>query len=240
MRVLAIDCATTTVGLALLDEGEVRAELFLDLARHHAEVLLPALDGLLALAGRAPQDVDLLACTVGPGSFTGLRMGVSTVKGLALAWGTPVAAVSTLAALSLNLGPCPNLICPLLDARREQVYAGLYRIGPDGIPRAAQPDRISAVAGVLGELPDEPIVFLGDGALRYAQLIREMTHGRAIVGCGGHNRIMASRVGIIGLARYREGDSVDARTFAPRYLRLSEAESTYGKRPGNADKKLTL
>lgn len=240
MRVLAIDCATTTVGLALLDEGEVRAELFLNLARHHAEVLLPALDGLLSLAGRTPRDVDLLACTVGPGSFTGLRMGVSTVKGLALAWGTPVAAVSTLAALSLNAAPCPTLLCPLLDARKEQVYAGLYRIGTDGLPRAEQPDRIGAVSEVLGELPHEPIVFLGDGAIRNAQLIREMTHHRAIVGCGSHNRIMASSVGMIGLARYREGDIVDATTFAPRYLRVSEAESTYGKRSGNADKKLTL
>ncbi|MHB8769801.1 MAG: tRNA (adenosine(37)-N6)-threonylcarbamoyltransferase complex dimerization subunit type 1 TsaB [Syntrophales bacterium] len=240
MRVLAIDCATTTVGLALLDAGEVRGELFLNLGRHHAEVLLPALDGLLALAGRTPRDVELLACTVGPGAFTGLRIGVSTVKGLALAWGTPIAGVSTLAALCLNAAPCPYLLCPLLDARKDQVYAGQYRIGPDGLPRAERPDRIASAAEVLGELPDEPIVFVGDGALRHEHLIREATQGRAIIGRCGNHRIMASSVAMIGLSRYREGDVVDTPTFAPCYLRVSEAESTYGKRSGYGDKKLTL
>jgi tRNA threonylcarbamoyladenosine biosynthesis protein TsaB len=229
MRVLAIDCATTTVGLALADEAEIRAELFLQEGRHHAEVLLPALERLLSLAGCAPKSVELLACTVGPGSFTGLRIGVSTAKGLALAWGTPIVGVSTLAALSRNAGSCPHLVCPLLDARRGQVYAGLYRIDPGGLPRPERPDRTSAVENVLAELPEEPIVFLGDGARRYEGIVREATKGRALLpGDAAQHRIMAASVCQIGLNRYREGQVADAVTFAPQYLRVSEAESRDG------------
>src|SRR5512140_2656352 len=164
MLTLAIECATKSVGLALLDEWDVRAELYLDPGRHHAEVLLPALDGLFAMAGLAPECVDLLACTVGPGSFTGLRIGVSTIKGLAVATGKPVTGVSTLEALSMNALPSPHLICPMLDARKNQVYAGLYRMGPDNLPIAERPDRLTSAPDLLQELDDREVVFLGDGA----------------------------------------------------------------------------
>ncbi len=129
MLTLAIECATKSIGLALLNEEEVCAEFYLNLGRHHTEILLPALDKLFLLTGHAPEEVDLLACTVGPGSFTGLRIGVSTVKGLALAMARPVVGVSTLEALAVNAIPSRGLICPMLDARKNQVYAGSVQDG---------------------------------------------------------------------------------------------------------------
>ena len=225
MLTLAVECATKTVGLALLDEDEVRAELYLRLERHHAEVLLPAIDKLFLMAALTPECVDLLACTVGPGSFTGLRIGVSTVKGLALATGKPVVGVSTLEALALNATPSSRLICPMLDARKNQVYTCLYRIGPEGLPKAEGPEKIADVARFLQDLDQEDVVFLGDGALRYEKLIRETMKGREILCGSSHHRLMASAVGLLGLRQYRNGGIMNTLTFTPRYLRLSEAET---------------
>jgi tRNA threonylcarbamoyladenosine biosynthesis protein TsaB len=223
MLTLAVECATKTVGLALLDEGEVRAEFYLSLERHHAEIVLAAL---------GPECVDLLACTVGPGSFTGLRIGVSTVKGLALATGKPVVGVSTLETLAMNAMPSSRLICPMLDARKNQVYTGLYRMGPEGLPKAERPERLTDVARFLPGLDQEEIIFLGDGALRHAKFIHDTMNGRAILYGSSEQRLTASAVGVIGLHQYRTGAILDTLTFTPRYLRLSEAEATYGKLPG--------
>lgn len=225
MLTLAVECATKTVGIALLEEDDLLAEIYLALGRHHAEVLLPAIDRLFLMTGFVPEDVDLLACTVGPGSFTGLRIGVSTVKGLALATGKPVVGVSTLETLAMNAIPSPQLVCPMLDARKGQIYTGLYRVGPDCRPQAVIPERLADAAQFLRELDQEEVIFLGDGAIRYEELIREAGKGRNIVRGGGRQRLMASAVGLIGVQHYRCGDVVDTLTFAPRYLRLSEAEA---------------
>jgi tRNA threonylcarbamoyladenosine biosynthesis protein TsaB len=230
MLTLALECATKTIGIALLDEEIVQAEIYLNLGRHHAEVLLPALDRLFLLTGRTPADVDLLACTVGPGLFTGLRIGVSTVKGLALATGKPVVGVSTLEALAMNALPASHLICPMLDARKNQVYTGLYRMGPDTLPSAVRQEKLADVAQFLQELNQEEVIFLGEGAIRHEKLIRETGKGRTILFESSKQRLMASAVGLIGLQRYRSGDIVNILAFTPRYLRLSEAETNGGPR----------
>ncbi|MHB9099633.1 MAG: tRNA (adenosine(37)-N6)-threonylcarbamoyltransferase complex dimerization subunit type 1 TsaB, partial [Syntrophales bacterium] len=230
MLTLAVECATKTVGIALLDEEDVQAEIYLGLGRHHAEVLLPAIDRLFLMTGLAPADVDLLACTVGPGSFTGLRIGVSTIKGLALGMGKPVVGVSTLETLAMNAIPSSRLICPMLDARKGQVYTGVYRMGPDTRPQAVRPERLADAAQFLRELDQDGIVFLGDGAIRNEQLIREAGKGWNILCGSSRQRLMASAVGLIGLQQYRCGHVVNTLTFAPRYLRLSEAETNCAPR----------
>jgi tRNA threonylcarbamoyladenosine biosynthesis protein TsaB len=230
MFTLAIECATNSVGLALLDGEDVRAELYLNLQRHHAEVLLPSLDKLFTMAGLTLGCVDLLACTIGPGSFTGLRIGVSTIKGLSLATGKPVVGVSTLETLAMNAVPFHHLICPMLDARKNQVYAGVYRTGPDGLPAVARPDTLTNAPDLVQELDGEEVVFLGDGAQRHEKLIRETVKGGVILCGSSHKRLMPSAVGLLGLREYRRGTILNTLTFAPRYLRLSEAEATYGKR----------
>ncbi|MCG6538214.1 MAG: tRNA (adenosine(37)-N6)-threonylcarbamoyltransferase complex dimerization subunit type 1 TsaB, partial [Syntrophales bacterium LBB04] len=221
MLTLAIECATKTVGLALLHDDDVHAEMYLRLGRHHAEVLLPALEQLFLLTGFTPASVDLFVCTLGPGSFTGLRIGVSTVKGLALATGKPIGGVSTLEALAMNAFPSPNLICPMLDARKNQVYAGLYRMGSDALPKAVNPEKLTDITAFLKEIDREEVVFVGDGAIRYENLIRDTMKGRAIVCGSGQHNLMASAVGLIGLHRYRTGNILETLTFTPRYLRVS-------------------
>ncbi|MBU2053658.1 MAG: tRNA (adenosine(37)-N6)-threonylcarbamoyltransferase complex dimerization subunit type 1 TsaB [Proteobacteria bacterium] len=227
MLTLAIETATITAGMAILQEEEVIAEFYVNLGRHHAEVLLPALDRLFLLAGLTPDQVDLFACTVGPGSFTGVRIGVSTVKGLALAMGKPVVGTSTLEVLAMNASLCPNLICPLLDARKGQVYAGFFRMGKDGLSEAVKPERLSDVEILLQDLVDEEVVFLGDGAVRYGKLICETLPGGFVPVDGRLHRLRASAVGLTGLRKYRSGGFLDVLTLAPKYLRLSEAETKY-------------
>jgi len=201
MLTLAIECATKSIGLALLNGENVCAEVYLDLGRHHTEILLPALDQLFLLARHAPEEVDLLACTVGPGSFTGLRIGVSTVKGLALAMAKPVVGVSTLETLAVNVIPSRGLICPMLDAKKNHVYSCLYRVGSDGLPEAVTTEALIDVAQFLHDLDEGEIIFLGDGAIRYEKLIGEILKDRAVV-CGrSQQRLRASSVGLIGLHR---------------------------------------
>jgi tRNA threonylcarbamoyladenosine biosynthesis protein TsaB len=224
MLTLALECATKTIGIALMDEENVRAEIYLNLGRHHAEVLLPAIDQLFHLTGLTPADVDLLACTVGPGSFTGLRIGVSTVKGLALAMGRPLVGVSTLETLAMNAVPSSRLICPMLDARKNQIYTGLYLTGHDALPVAVIPEKVIDIAQFMNELEQEGIIFLGDGAIRHEKLICETGKGRTILPGSHRQRLMASAVGLIGIKRYRSGEIADALTLKPRYLRPSEAE----------------
>ena len=225
MITLAMDCATDTVGLAMLAGDEPLAEIHLGPGRHHAEVLLPALDDLLKLTGKNLGEIDLLACTSGPGSFTGVRMGVTTAKGLALALAKPIVGVSTLEALAMNAMPCAELVCPLLDARRDQVYAGLYQMGQDGFPVGLSPDCLTDLARWIDELPEGEIEFIGDGAVRYRDRIMACRGGRFAPSGSRRHRIHGWAVGVLGIRHYSRGHSEDALTFLPKYLRLSEAET---------------
>jgi tRNA threonylcarbamoyladenosine biosynthesis protein TsaB len=229
MITLAMECATETVGLALLDGEGILAEFYLGPGRHHAEVLLPALEKLLLLSRIPIEKIDLLACTTGPGSFTGVRMGVSTVKGLALAIGKPIVGVSTLETLAMNAVPTSGLICPLLDARRGQVYAGLYRMGPDGFPEVVTPERLTDIVQLIRDLPTDEVDLIGDGAVRYRDRILESRPGLCVPFGSRQHRLNASAVGMIGIHRYYSGLGEELLTFSPKYLRPSEAELRGGK-----------
>ena len=225
MITLAMECATQTVGIAFLDQKKILAELYLDTGRGHAEVLLPALEKLFLMTGLTAERIDLLVCTTGPGSFTGVRIGVSTIKGLALATGKPIVGVSTLEALAVNVFPSRRLICPLLDARKNQVYAGLYREGPDGYPEAVAPDRLTDIESLVKTLVAEEVDFVGEAAVLYQQQIFEGRARRSALQTCRCSRQNASAVGLIGLHRYQHGRIEDPLTFSPIYLRLSEAEN---------------
>src|SRR5713226_2055195 len=135
MKLLGVESATLSGGVALLDGDRLLGEITLNIAITHSERLLSAVDRLLADCGLAPSDLEGLAVSVGPGSFTGLRVGLATVKGLAMALGLPVAPVPTLDALACNLPFADATVCPLLDARKGEVYCSLYRWREDRMER---------------------------------------------------------------------------------------------------------
>ena len=215
MRVLAVETSTRAGGVALLDDDRLVAEYLLDVSVTHSERLMSAVDRVLADARWAARQLEGLAVAIGPGSFTGLRVAVSTVKGLALALDLPVAPVPTLDAMAAALPWAALPVCPVLDARKGEVYAALYRWDGTAMQREWEYAALSPQA--LAERLTEPVILAGDGA----PAVRS-PHARAVP---PPRRLPSPAcVGVLGLERLRRGDSVTAAALAPLYLRPSEAE----------------
>src|SRR5213593_4998143 len=215
MRVLAVETSTLAGGAALLDGELVVGEYALDVRATHSERLMGAIDRLLTDAGWAVRDLEGLAVSVGPGSFTGLRIGLSTVKGLALALTIPIAAVPTLDAMATLLPFAALPVCPVLDARKREVYASLYRW--DGLGMRRQWDYLAIAPDDLARRLDEPVIVIGDGAHAidspWARRVEPPRRGPT-----------PAVVGALGRTRLALGDTVAAADLVPIYLRPSEAE----------------
>lgn len=215
MRVLAVETSTRAGGVALVDGERLVAEYLLDVSVTHSERLLATIDRVLADAGWGPGDLQGLAVAVGPGSFTGLRVGISTVKGLALALGLSVAAVPTLDAMAATLPWASLAVCPVLHARRDEVYAALYRWDGDGPRRES--DYLAVSPDELAARLSEPTLVFGDGA----GAVRS-PHARHLPPPRGVPS--PACVAILGHARLALGEAVSAAGLTPLYLRPSEAE----------------
>lgn len=224
MIVLASDTSTKKAHFALLEEGTLRTEVLVNTEKKHGETFLPAIEELLSKADREIDEVDLFVTTVGPGSFTGIRVGVSALKGLAFALDKPLVGVSTLETLAMNVSDSSITVCPMLDARRDEVYTALYRFnGEAKYPEKTGDERAVAPVEFLEDIKGD-IVFLGDGAIRYEELIRKTVPKRSFFVPSCQNDIRAGAAGLLGLHKFRRGDFVDAALLKPRYLRLSYAE----------------
>jgi tRNA threonylcarbamoyladenosine biosynthesis protein TsaB len=213
--VLAVETSTLAGGAALLDGGLVVGEYTLDVSLTHSERLMGAIDRLLTDAGWKVRDLEGLAVSVGPGSFTGLRIGLSTVKGLAFALAIPIAAVPTLDAMATLLPFAALPVCPVLDARKREVYASLYRW--DGAGMRREWEYLALAPADLSRRFDEPVIVLGDAADQidspYARRIRPPRRGPS-----------PAAVGFLGHQRLAMGDTVTPADLVPIYLRPSEAE----------------
>ncbi len=215
MRVLAVETSTLSGGAALLDGERVVGEYTLDVRVTHSERLMAAIDQLLSDAGWTARELEGIAVTVGPGSFTGLRVGLSTVKGLALALAIPVAAVPTLDAMAAMLPYAALPVCPVLDARKREVYASLYRW--DGLGMRRQWEYLAVAPDELARRLREPVIVVGDGAeaidSAFARRVEPPRRGPA-----------PAVVGALGRARLARGETVTVADLVPIYLRPSEAE----------------
>jgi tRNA threonylcarbamoyladenosine biosynthesis protein TsaB len=218
--VLGLDTATRTASVGLASDERELAERSDGGARRLAASVLPMVEGVLGEAGLEVGDVDLIAVSAGPGSFTGLRVGMSIAKGIALATGCEVVAVSTLQALAMVAGRRPGRICPVLDARRGEVYAALF--GGERHERliedcAVPPER-------LAQAIDRPSVLLGDGVEPYLDTWRRRISQPVefLPFSQFHPRgVMVAR---LGLRRYRERGGDALAELVPRYCRVPEAE----------------
>jgi tRNA threonylcarbamoyladenosine biosynthesis protein TsaB len=221
-----VETSTLMGGVALLDGDSLAGECRLNLAVTHSERLLVAVDHLLAARGWRLGDLGLLAVAMGPGSFTGLRIGVSTMKGLAFATGTPLVGVPTLDALAWTLPFASPAVCPLLDAKKGEVYTALYRTETGRLERLsdyrAQPPE--AWAEELARSETGPIVFLGDGVTPYAPILARVLGDRACFAPPSHRLPSAATVGELGQRILARGETVDPATLIPLYVRRSEAE----------------
>ena len=217
MRLLAVETATERASLALWRDGAIAAECRADAGRPTAEVLIPLLDGLLARAGTTLAELDGFAVSVGPGSFTGLRIGIASVKGLAFGTGRPVAAVSTLAALARS-APGPAPVAALLDARRGELYAAGFE---GGAPAAWLPESVLDAKALAAALPGGCRV-VGEGLAVCADALRA-ARGDALELVEAPEPL-ARHVAALGAEAWSRGEVSSAEDLVPRYVRRAEAE----------------
>ena len=222
MLTLAFDTSSKTASVSLLRDKAVLYDTIIDKGLNHSEVLLPAIDEVCRLAGGKITDIDLFACTLGPGSFTGLRIGVSTLKGLIMATGKPAAGVSSLAALALNVQDTDKIIGSMMDAGRGQVYLAYYRYDKEGIlielgaARAFDPHSLT-------EQYQDQVIYVGDGAIKYADIINALPIKGYKIASEEKQFIRASAVGRLAIDKYHRNDLLDLAASAPVYLRSADA-----------------
>jgi tRNA threonylcarbamoyladenosine biosynthesis protein TsaB len=235
MLVLGIETSTTQGGVALVGEAGLISEYTLNVEVTHSERVLPAIERMLQDAGVPLSALGGLAVSIGPGSFTGLRIGLSTAKGLAYATGLPVAAVPTLEAMAWVLPQARPPICPVLDARKQEVYAAVFQHGPDGLGRLMEDPALSPEA--LAAQIRKPTLFLGDGLSAYGDLWRRLLGERLVLPPATHRGPRAACVADLGRQRLLRGEAEAIGSLVPRYLRASEAElrrQADASRPGGS------
>jgi len=226
MNILAIDTSTSLASIAIAVDEQIAAEALVNTNRTLSARLMPEIERLLTTVGLKIADIDLFASSIGPGSFTGVRGGVATMQGLALAVGKPCAGFSSLTMLSMNFSLSTILVCPMLDARKSEVYAALYdcssplpspRINDCVLPPNALFDQIAVLTG-------QPVIFVGDGALRYHDLIVEQFGDQAIFAPFPLHTPHAANGILLAIDACKRGEMLDPSQLLPVYLRASDAE----------------
>jgi len=223
MKILAVDTSTRAESVAILEDEIVLAEVYTTSEQTHAKRLMSSIDTTLCMAGIGPEACDAFAVTIGPGSFTGLRIGISTVKGLVFATGKPVAGVSSLDVLAHQFPQCRHLVCPVLDARKGQVYTALYECGDDMRLTKLVDDCAIEPEKWLKQI-EQPCLFVGDGIAEYGDLIKEALGERALFAPSYLNTVRASAVAAAGMKQIVERRDVDVAVLEPYYIRKSDAE----------------
>lgn len=223
MRILAIETSTMMGSVAIMDERGLIAEYRLNIKATHSERLMRIIDEVLRGSGIELKDLDGYAVSIGPGSFTGLRIGLSTVKGLAFTTNKPITAIPTLDALACNIPFSQYMVCPMLDARKKEVYTALFRFTDNGVVSKLTDDCVISPESLLKEIK-EPTVFLGEGANIYRELIKERLGYLAHFAPLSKQLPSAANVAELGLKALISGKVEDPAILIPRYIRKSEAE----------------
>ena len=230
MKVLGIDTSTPCGSVGLIHDDSVISEYLLNVPVTHSERLLGAIALVLRESRCAMGELDGWAIALGPGSFTGLRIGVSAVKGLAFATQKPVAGISTLDVLASQIAPTPYLICPIIDARKREVYAAFYRYDNENILKRQSPYEAIGPEELARRI-DERTIFIGDGVKTYGDFLKNCLPTLAIFPPAPLHVPRGSVVAQLGLGLLRQGDYLNLATFAPLYIRPSEAEVKWPHKP---------
>ena len=232
MKVLGIDTSTLCASVGLMDDGEPISDYLLNIPVTHSERLIGAIEFVLKEARCPIGNLDGWAISLGPGSFTGLRIGVSTIKGLAFATGKPVAGVSTLDVLASQIATTPYLICPILDARKKEVYTAFYRY-EEGSCLKRQSDYQAIRPEDLVKKIKEQTIFLGNGVKTYGDFLLNSLPSLAIFSPAPLHFSHGSMVAKLGFELLQKGERLDLSTFVPIYVRPSEAEIKWQEKHPN-------
>lgn len=223
MKVLGIDTSTKTLSVAICDDDKIICENFINSTMNHSCTLIPTIDNLLVFANLKISDIDLFVTTSGPGSFTGIRIGISTVKGFAWAMDKPCIAISSLEALAFNLIDTDCIACPVIDARGDRVYTSLFKIHSKKLTRLTD-DNVILINELQKKLlnTEENIIFLGDGADLCYNIMKQRINSKT---ANSVNRLCrASSVCMVGKDKYKSRQISSAYDIVPQYINLSQAE----------------
>lgn len=235
MKILAIDSSGLTASVAIAEDDNLLAEYTVNNKKTHSQTLLPMLDEIVKATDTDLEELDAIAVASGPGSFTGLRIGASTVKGLALALDKPVVPVPTLEGLTYNLWGCEGLICPIMDARRNQVYTGVYRFkrGQFITETEQLPCDIDEIISILAN-KNKTVTFVGDGIQVHSEHIL-LKMPEAMLAPAHMNKQHAGSIAFAGMVRFNKKQYINGDDFAPEYLRMSQAERERKEKQGDVD-----
>lgn len=229
MKILALDTATQSCSVAIIDDELLLAELTRANVKTHSRHLMDLIETVCLVAALSVRDMDGFAVTIGPGSFTGLRIGISTIKGLAFSLSKPVAGVSSLDALAWQCAQSAYLICPLLDARKKEVYACRYRFKNNELKRDI-PERVVSSAEAVSGIR-EPCIFVGNAAKIYREIISDKLGELAHFASQSQHTIRASSIAWLGMSGFHRKQTKDVAMLVPHYIRKPDAEiKGYGKR----------
>lgn len=233
MKILALDSSGLVASVALLEDGILTAEFTMNYKKTHSQTLLPMLEQVQKAVELDLETLDAIAVAAGPGSFTGLRIGSATAKGLGLALGKPLIGVPTVDALAFNLYGTgeDTVICPIMDARRNQVYTGIYCFRKQKLEVLKAQDAVP-IEALLKELEafGKEVIFLGDGVPVYEKVIRESCKVPYSFAPAHLSRQRAGAVAALGAIYYKEGKVQTAGEHQPEYLRVSQAERERAKK----------
>lgn len=231
MKVLAIDSSGLVATVAVVEDDNTLAEYTVNYKKTHSQTLLPMLDEIAKMTELDLNSIDAVAVAAGPGSFTGLRIGSATAKGLGLALDKPLVEIPTLEGLAYNLWGTDCLVCPMMDARRGQVYTGIYRFREDRLEILEKQTAVSVqeLADRINEIGQE-VIFLGDGVPVYRGMLQENVRVPYRLAPAHMNKQRAAAVACLALKYLAEGRTVSARDHRPDYLRMSQAERERAER----------
>lgn len=243
MKILALDSSGMVASVALLTEQQLIGEYTINYKKTHSQTLLPMLEEVKQMTELNLDEIDAIAVAAGPGSFTGLRIGSATAKGLGLALGKPLIGVPTLEGLAYQFYGSADIICPIMDARRNQVYTGVYRFLPceeNGSVTYTMETMLSQCAMDMKELiawlnqhSDGRVMFLGDGVPVYEKQIEELLQKPYSFAPAHRNRQSAAALGVLAIEYYKKGKTESAAEHEPDYLRVSQAERERMERESN-------
>lgn len=225
MKILALDSSGLVASVAVVEDDNLLGEYTMNYKKTHSQTLLPMLDEVAKMMELDLKTIDVIAVSAGPGSFTGLRIGSATAKGLALALDKQIVSVPTVDAMAYNLWGCDSQICPLMDARRQQAYTGLYKF-EDGKMNTILEQSVLSIEEIINKINDagQKTVFLGDGVDVFKSYIEENISVPYDFVPANNNKQRAASVAVLGGILYSEGKAEAAEEHKPEYLRLSQAE----------------
>ncbi len=233
MRILALDSSGLVATVAILEDEQTIAEYTVNYKKTHSQTLLPMLDEIVKMTEFDLSTVDAIAVAGGPGSFTGLRIGSATAKGLGLALKKPLIHVPTVDGMAYLLFGSTGLICPIMDARRNQVYTGIYRFEKEF--KIVEKQMAVSVQELIQKLNQygQKVTFLGDGVPVYSNQLKEGLTVEYCFAPAHMNRQRAAAIGSLGMKYYAEGKTESAGAHQPDYLRLSQAERERAEKNAN-------